>query len=105
MGMGFGKIDEDVDGQMTLDGLMREAAKSAAREEVSAVLQEDRGDDRIDRAKRDAKEHTDELRAELGSLTKLKPLERYALLQLARALANGVNNKKTIKKRIERLMK
>lgn len=105
MGMGFGQIDgEDVEGQLTLDSLMHKAAKTAAREEVKDALHyEHFTDDRIIQTKREAFERTDTLRDELGSLTKLKPMERYALIQLARALAKGMG-KKGIKKRIKELL-
>lgn len=102
MGMGFGQTD-DVEGQLTLDSLMRRAAKDAARDEVKDALHHEHfTDDRIIQAKREALEHTDTLREELGSLTKLKPLERYALIQLARALAQDTNDKKRIKRRINK---
>lgn len=105
MGMGFGQIDgEDVEGQLTLDSLMRKAAKDAARDEVKDALHHEHfTDDRILQTKREALEHTDTLRDELGSLTRLKPLERYALVQLARALAKDAN-KKRIKRRIKAML-
>lgn len=101
MGLHFGGEEGE---QMTIEQLLAQKAKEAARDELSTALQEDRGDDRIDRAKRAAMEHTDELRDELGSLTKLTPLERYTLIALARALVAAGKTKKGIKRRINRLL-
>lgn len=95
MGMGFSSERGEVPGQMTLDGLVAGAARSAAREEVKDALRAESPKHTGDRI--------DVLRDELGSLTKLTPMERYALIQLARALAKGMG-KKGIKKRVKALL-
>lgn len=107
--MGFFHLDNAEDRtQMTLDQLLAEKAKAVVRDEISTALRPDRADDRgydrIDRVESAAKNHVDNLRDAIGSLAKLKPLERYALVTLARMIAAKRKTKRSIKREVNRLL-
>lgn len=93
------------DDQLTFDDLIRQTAKEIAREEARHALYVGnlRDSDRIEQVKRESREHTDEIRKALGAIMSLEPLERFAIVQLARELAKYAE-KKRIKRRIRKLM-